>query len=62
MEFFKKYKEKPNKELLDILSSLKNEFDKTKKLIINLTMHLDDVEKKFKLIEKELEKRNLKHE
>ena len=61
MEFFKEYKEKPNKELLDILSSLKNEFDKTKKLIINLTMHLDDVEKN-KLIEKELGKRNLKHE
>ena len=59
MEFFKTYKEKPNKELSDMMSNLKTEFDKTKSLLIGLTHHLDDIEKKFKLIESELKKRKV---
>tara|TARA_R110001583_G_scaffold97790_1_gene242624 strand:- start:285 stop:467 length:183 start_codon:yes stop_codon:yes gene_type:complete len=59
MEFFKVYKEKSNKELSDILAGLKTEFDKTKNLLIGLTHHLDDIEKKFKLIESELKKRKV---
>ena len=59
MEFFKVYKEKSNKELSDILAGLKTEFDKTKSLLIGLTHHLDDIEKKFKLIESELKKRKV---
>tara|TARA_R110001606_G_C14971162_1_gene603177 strand:+ start:13 stop:195 length:183 start_codon:yes stop_codon:yes gene_type:complete len=59
MEFFKTYKDKPNKELLDVMTNLKTEFEKTKSLLIGLTHHLDDIEKKFKLIESELKKRKL---
>tara|TARA_B100000287_G_scaffold409752_1_gene437450 strand:- start:388 stop:570 length:183 start_codon:yes stop_codon:yes gene_type:complete len=59
MEFFKTYKDKPNKELFEMMSNLKTEFDKTKSLLIGLTHHLDDIEKKFKLIESELKKRKV---
>jgi len=59
MEFFKEYKEKPNKELFDMMANLKSEFDKTKSLLIGLTHHLDDVEKKFNLVESELKKRKV---
>jgi|TARA_R110000744_G_scaffold27341_10_gene66866 hypothetical protein len=56
-EFFKEYKNKPNKELLDVLMVLKEEFDKTKSILINLTLHIEDIEKKFNLINKELDNR-----
>ena len=56
-EFFKEYKEKPNKELIDVLNTLKEEFDKTKSLLIELTLHLEDVEKKFNILNEELNKR-----
>jgi len=56
-EFFKEYKEKPNKELIDVLHTLKEEFDKTKSLLIKLTLHLEDVEKKFNTLNEELNKR-----
>jgi len=59
MEFFKAYKEKPNKELFDMMTNLKIEFDKTKSLLIGLTHHLDDIEKKFNLVESELKKRKV---
>ena len=59
MEFFKTYKDKPNKELFEMMSNLKTEFDKTKSLLIGLTHHLDDIEKKFKLVESELKKRKV---
>jgi len=59
MEFFKEYKEKPNKELFDMMSNLKSEFDKTKSLLIGLTHHLDDIEKKFNLVESDLKKRKV---
>lgn len=56
-EFFKEYKDKPNKELLEMMSTLKEEFDKTKSILINLTIHIEDVEKKFNLVNKELDNR-----
>jgi len=56
-EFFKKYKEKPNKEILDIMHLLNEEFNKTKTLIVDLTTHLEDVEKKFNLLNNEIKKR-----
>jgi len=58
-EFFKEYKNKPNKELLSVLESLKVEFNKTKDLIVNLSHHMDDTEKKFKMVESEIKKRNI---
>lgn len=58
-EFFKEYKNKPNKELLDMLDRLKSEFNKTKGIIMDLSHHLDDIEKKFKMVESEIKKRNI---
>ena len=59
MEFFKEYETKPNKELFDMLTLLKKEFDTTKDTMVKLSHHLDDIESKFKLIESEIKKRNL---
>ena len=58
-EFFKEYKNKPNKELLDMLENLRSEFNKTKELIVTLSHHMDDTEKKFKMVESEIKKRNI---
>lgn len=56
-EFFKEYKEKSNKDINDVMVTLKDEFDKTKSILINLTLHLEDIEKKFNLLDSELKKR-----
>ena len=50
MEFFKEYKDKPTKELIDVMKVLKEEFDKTKTLIVDLTNHLESIERKFNLL------------
>ena len=55
----KDYKNKPNKELLAVMETLKVEFNKTKELIVNLSHHMDDTEKKFKMVESEIKKRNI---
>jgi len=57
MEFFKEYKNKPNKDIIDVMTTLKEDFNKSKDLIIKLTLHLEDTEKKFNLLESELKKR-----
>ena len=57
MEFFKEYKNKPNKDIIDVMSTLKEDFDKSKDLIIKLTLHIENTEKKFNLLEAELKKR-----
>ena len=57
MKDLKDYKEKPNKELIEKLFKLKNEFDKTKSIIVNLTYHLDEVEKTYNEINDEMKKR-----
>lgn len=57
MKDLKDYKEKPNKELIEKLFKLKNEFDKTKSIIVNLTYHLDEVEKTYNKINDEMKKR-----
>ena len=56
-EFFKEYKNKPNKELLNVMKVLKEEFDKTKSILINLSLHIEDIEKKFNTLNKELDNR-----
>jgi|TARA_R110002012_G_scaffold161484_1_gene323645 predicted dinucleotide-binding enzyme len=58
MEFFKEYKDKPTKEILDVMKVLKTEFDKTKNIIIDLTNHLESIERKFNTLDKEIDKRN----
>jgi len=36
---------------------LKEEFDRTKSVLIDLTLHIEDIEKKFNLVNKELDNR-----
>tara|TARA_R110000803_G_scaffold25801_1_gene61566 strand:- start:3995 stop:4183 length:189 start_codon:yes stop_codon:yes gene_type:complete len=57
-ELMKKYKDEPNKNILIEMSKLKEEFDKTKTLVINLTEHLDSVEIRYNLLNNEMKKRN----
>jgi|TARA_B100000700_G_scaffold331302_1_gene462999 hypothetical protein len=57
MEILKDYKDKPNKHLLTEMDKLKTEFDKTKDLIIKLTLHLDSVEGNYNLLNDEMKKR-----
>ena len=56
-EFFKEYKEKSNDEILDVMQTLKDEFDKTKLLIVELTYHIENTERKFNLLNDEIKKR-----
>jgi|TARA_Y100000310_G_scaffold162144_1_gene162089 septation ring formation regulator EzrA len=49
--------DKPNKEILSEMSSLKEEFDKTKSLLINLTHHLDNLESAYNKLNEEIKKR-----
>tara|TARA_R100001443_G_scaffold117444_2_gene142782 strand:+ start:6710 stop:6892 length:183 start_codon:yes stop_codon:yes gene_type:complete len=56
-EFFKEYKEKSNNEILEIMQKLKDEFERSKDIMIQLTYHIDDVEKKFNLLNDEIKKR-----
>lgn len=51
------YKNKPNKDLVTVMDFLKEDFDKTKDLIMKLTIHLDNTEKEYNKIYKEYKKR-----
>lgn len=53
-------KNKSNKDLTKVSEELINEFEKTKKLIINLTRHLDSVEKLYNDVNSEIQKRTIK--
>ena len=57
-KLIKEYKDKSNKEILTEMTKLKEEFDKTKSLVINLTTHLDNVESRYNLLNSEMKKRN----
>ena len=56
-EFFKEYKEKSNDDVLDMMKTLKEEFDKSKSLIVELSYHIEDLERKFNLLNDEIKKR-----
>jgi len=56
-EILKNYKKKSNKDLSDVMDLLKNDFDKTKDLIVKLTYHLDSTEKEYNKIYEEYKKR-----
>ena len=56
-EFFKEYKEKSNNEILEVMQTLKDEFERSKDVMIQLTYHIDDVEKKFNILNEEIKKR-----
>jgi len=50
-------KNKSNKDLSMASEELYNEFEKTKKLIIDLTRHLESVEKLYNDVNSEIQKR-----
>jgi hypothetical protein len=57
LEILKDYKNKPNKDLLDCINFLNDDFYKTKELIINLTKRLDATEINYNKLTNELDKR-----
>ena len=52
-EIIKSYKDKPNKQLFEVLEILGDEFNKTKELIVNLKNHLEIVENEYNKINEE---------
>lgn len=59
LEIVKDIENKSNKDLLESLYLLSDEFEKTKTLIIDLTRHLDSIESMYNKINNEIKKRNL---
>jgi len=51
------YKNKPNKSLVTAMDFLKEDFEKSKELLIKLTHHLDTTEKEYNKIYDEYKKR-----
>jgi hypothetical protein len=59
-EILEDYKNKSNKDLLELLSFLNDDFYKTKDLIIKLTKHLDSTESSYNKILDEINNRTKK--
>lgn len=59
-EILEDYKNKSNKDLLELLSFLNDDFYKTKDLIIKLTKHLDSTENSYNKILDEINNRTKK--
>ena len=53
LEIIKDYKNKPNKDLLKALDLLTQDFDFTKKTIVDLSKHLDNLEYTYNTLLKE---------
>jgi hypothetical protein len=53
---------KSNKDLFAVESELFEEFQKTKELILDLTVHLDSIENLYNKVIDEIDKRNLTNE
>ena len=51
-------KSKPNKDLTNVMDFLSQDFDETKKLIIELTYHIDNIENLHNIVLKEYQSRN----
>lgn len=51
------YQSSPNKDLIEAMDHLQNDYEETKKLIIKLTRHLDGTEMIYNKILKEYKKR-----
>jgi len=54
------YESRPNKDLIEAMDHLQNDFEETKKLIIKLTRHLDGTETVYNKLLREYKKRNKK--
>jgi hypothetical protein len=57
IEILKDYKNKSNNDLIQVLSFLNEDFEKTKDLLIKLSKHLDSTEDSYNKILDELSKR-----
>jgi hypothetical protein len=57
-EIVKDYKNRPNKDLTLVMDYISEEFEKTKKYVIDSTYYLDNLEKTYNDILKEYQKRN----
>jgi hypothetical protein len=57
-EIIQDYKNKPNKDLTLVMDYINEEFNKTKKNIIDSTYYLDSLEKTYNQLLKEYQKRN----
>lgn len=60
IEIINDVENKSNKDLITTSEILETEFNKTKELIIDLTRHLDTVEKLYDTVTSEIEKRTKK--
>ena len=58
LDIIKDYKNRPNKDLEKVLESLNEDFELTKKNLIDLTKHLDKIEILYNTIYKEYVSRN----
>lgn len=57
VEIVKNVKDQPNRDLIESRDLLLDEFNKTKELIIDLTRHLEALEKSYETINTEIGKR-----
>jgi DNA anti-recombination protein RmuC len=57
LEILKDYKNKSNKDLVSTLDFLKDDFEKTKDILVKLTYHLDSTESSYNKILEEINKR-----
>jgi hypothetical protein len=57
LEILKDYKNKSNKDLISALDFLYDDFNKTKDLIIKLTVHLDSTELSYNKLLEEINNR-----
>ena len=56
-DILENFKNKPNKDLINVMDFLNEDFNKTKELKMELTLHLDKTEKEYNKIYKEYKKR-----
>jgi site-specific DNA-adenine methylase len=57
LDIIKNYKNSSNKDLMNVLDFLKEDFDKTKEIILKLTYHLDGTEDAYNKILEEVNNR-----
>lgn len=58
IEIIKDFKNRPNKDLVKALDLISQDFEYTKKTLVNLTKHLDNLEHTYNQILKEYNNRN----
>lgn len=58
LEIIKEYKNRPNKDLIMALDLVSQDFEYTKKTLIELSKHLDKLEHTYNILLKEYNSRN----